>query len=100
MSDKRGKLTTCNRCGQTVFREYIGQGETDGGYTTWDKYEPLPESWLHTTEVGDLCPTCAGLFRIFIHKLMDGQKVAPIWDLKPGDGELMYCVSIKEKKHG
>lgn len=98
MSDKKGKLTTCNRCGHSVFRAYLGQGDADGGYTKWDIFEDLPDGWMYHSEIGDLCPTCGGLFRIFIHKLMDGQKVAPAWDLKPGDGELLYCVSIKEIK--
>ena len=62
MASEKGKLTTCDRCGAQVFAKHIGKGEADGGYTTWDKYEELPEGWEHLT-VGrvyrDLCPACS-----------------------------------------
>lgn len=98
MSAKKGMLTTCDRCGQTIFREYIGQGDADGGYTKWDKFERLPSDWLYETQVGALCPRCAGLFRVFVHKLMDGKAIAPAWALREGDGELMNRVEIKGDK--
>lgn len=97
MSAKKGLLTTCDRCGAETFREYIGQGDADGGYTKWDKFKPLPDNWMYASEVGTLCPRCAGLFRVFIHKLMDEKKIAPAWSLREGDGDLIDCVIIKEK---
>lgn len=98
MSSKKGMLTTCDRCGAETFREYIGQGDADGGYTKWDKFQRLPDDWLYETQVGALCPRCAGLFRVFVHKLKDGQGIAPAWALREGDIELIDCVIIKEKK--
>ena len=45
MSQVNGQLTTCQRCGAQIFRKCIGEGETDGGYTRWNKFEPYPEGW-------------------------------------------------------
>ena len=30
---KVGKMIVCDRCGNSVFLECIGEGENDGGYT-------------------------------------------------------------------
>lgn len=61
---KYGMLETCIRCGETIFREKIGSGEADGGYTTWDKFEPIPSNWYYSSELnGNLCPCCAPIFR-------------------------------------
>ncbi len=45
MSQVNGQLTTCARCGAQVFRKCTGEGETDGGFTRWNKFEPYPEGW-------------------------------------------------------
>lgn len=45
MSQINGQLTTCERCGAQVFRRCTGEGETDGGYTRWNNFEPYPEGW-------------------------------------------------------
>lgn len=45
MSQVNGQLSTCERCGAQVFRRCVGEGETDGGYTRWNKFEPYPEGW-------------------------------------------------------
>lgn len=61
---KYGILETCIRCGETIFREKIGTGEADGGYTTWDKFEPMPSNWYYSSELrGNLCSCCAPIFR-------------------------------------
>ena len=58
MSQENGRLTHCDRCGNTVFSKVTGEGETDGGFTRWDEFEPLPEGWDFHTETGMLCPMC------------------------------------------
>ena len=63
---QKGMLLTCDRCGVTHLCEFTGQGEADGGYTRWDKFEYAPD-WKHTyckTEENksthiDLCPECS-----------------------------------------
>lgn len=58
-----GTMETCRRCGRTIFLKHIGTGETDGGWTKWDKFEPLPDDWANIYNVGVLCPECAVMFR-------------------------------------
>lgn len=45
MAKINGQLVTCDRCGVQVFRRCTGEGETDGGYTRWNDFEPLPAGW-------------------------------------------------------
>lgn len=78
MSGVKGIMYSCCRCDEKIFLKYIGKGETDGGYTTWDKYEELPDDWLYETEFGHLCPKCARGFREFVTRYFDG-KVPPKW---------------------
>lgn len=52
-----GQLRTCDRCGASVFLKCIGEGETDGGYTRWSKFEEA-EGWSKELDMGDLCPSC------------------------------------------
>lgn len=60
MSEVKGKLCTCDRCGETCFIRTIGEGETDGGFTRWNKFEPYPEGWgfVRANCIGMLCPKC------------------------------------------
>ena len=60
MGSEKGLLQWCDRCGTTCFRKHIGKGEADGGYTTWDKFENMPDGWEHHTDTGTLCPRCNG----------------------------------------
>jgi hypothetical protein len=57
MSQTIGKRVICDRCKAEVFCEYIGEGETDGGYTRWKKFAPLPDGWGFV-ELHELCPVC------------------------------------------
>ena len=58
MSHVNGRLTTCDRCGAQVFTKTVGDGEADGGFTRWNKFEPLPKGWgSHNGYT--LCPDCA-----------------------------------------
>lgn len=61
MTERKGLLCTCDYpgCGEWCFREYIGQGVTDGGYTTWDKFELYPDGWERTFKGRMLCPSHA-----------------------------------------
>lgn len=57
MSRENGQLLTCDRCGAWVFLECTGEGEADGGWTRWNKFEPSP-NWGYLDGVGDICPKC------------------------------------------
>lgn len=61
MARENGQLRTCDRCGKTIFLKTIGDGETDGGYTRWNKFEEA-KGWSNERDIGDLCPDCTDLF--------------------------------------
>lgn len=58
MANINGQMLICDRCGATAFRKCIGEGERDGGFTRWNKFEPKPEGWGWHPETGDICPAC------------------------------------------
>lgn len=68
MSEQNGQLSTCERCGVQIFRKCIGEGELDGGFTRWNKFEDYPEGWgLVSIPIADekysnrhirVCPAC------------------------------------------
>lgn len=72
MSEQRGKLITCDRCGERIFIKEldVNEKETDGGFTRWNeyKYEDLPEGWGSVSfgkgwnSYSMLCPGCSELF--------------------------------------
>ena len=70
MAEIKGRLTICDRCGEKVFSKCIGEGETDGGYTRWNKFEDLPDGWQYHSETGKLCPKCNAQYSEFIKKFM------------------------------
>lgn len=76
MSSKVGMLLKCDRCGAEVFLECIGEGERDGGYTRWNKFEDRPEGWTNSTptSVGTLCPKCNKLWEHTIKTFMEDLK--------------------------
>lgn len=57
MSKKNGLLLTCDRCGAWIFLGCTGEGELDGGFTRWNKFEPAT-GWNIVSDVGDVCPKC------------------------------------------
>jgi hypothetical protein len=61
MAEVKGKIVICDRCGAQHFVRTTGDGEADGGFTRWNKFESLPAGWGNTP-VGDvwymLCPDC------------------------------------------
>jgi hypothetical protein len=81
MADKKGLLIICDRCGDTGFCECAGEGETDGGYTRWNKFEPPPEGWGWTQDCEKfhrLCPKCNEQFR----KLIKDFEESPVMRIK------------------
>ena len=48
-TEKIGKILTCDLCEKEVFLEYIGEGEADGGFTRWLKFESKPDSWRYVS---------------------------------------------------
>ena len=65
MASTNGQLRTCDRCGKTIFLETIGDGEADGGFTRWNKFEEAP-GWSREYNIGDLCPECKRQYDIMI----------------------------------
>ena len=59
MSRVNGQLLTCDRCKKQIFRKVTGEGERDGGFTRWNKFEDIPEGWTSPHTLGDLCPDCS-----------------------------------------
>ena len=58
MAEVNGKLISCDRCGKIAFLKCTGEGETDGGFTRWNNFEPDPPGWGYLREVGRLCSDC------------------------------------------
>lgn len=63
MARQNGQLRTCDRCGKTIFLKTTGEGELDGGYTRWNKFEDAI-GWTTERDIGDLCPDCTELLNI------------------------------------
>lgn len=81
MSEIKGKLVTCDRCGTTLFLKHVSHVDMDGGLSRgYEKYEDLPDEWLFETEFGHLCPVCTYDFRYFISGFMNG-KVPQKWKI-------------------
>lgn len=76
-TEVKGMLTTCDRCGVTCFRKCVVEGETDGGFTRWNKFEPYPDGWDYHSETGRLCPECNGEYIKFLNEFL-GQERAEV----------------------
>lgn len=63
MARENGQLRTCDRCGKTIFLKTTGEGERDGGFTRWNKFEEAKD-WTNEYEIGDLCPECSELLKL------------------------------------
>lgn len=57
-----GRLVKCDRCGEEIFCKSTGDGELDGGYTRWNKFEEAP-GWSYEHDIGDLCHECTQEYR-------------------------------------
>ena len=78
MSTKLGKYYICDRCGTTSFFEKIGEGETDGGFTKFDKFEEAdgwntvyPEAAHSMGNSKLLCPTCSEKYNKLMQEFFD-----------------------------
>ena len=69
-----GRLSVCDRCGQGTFSRCTGEGELDGGFTRWNKFEPLPEGWRNHSAIGLLCPVCNEEFNRIMDAFIDAKK--------------------------
>lgn len=72
MSAINGRKVICDRCGKETFVKCIGEGEADGGYTRWNKFEPLPKGWGWAYSK-DLCPDCLAKFNAIEKGFMEGK---------------------------
>lgn len=65
MAEIKGKLLTCDRCGEQIFLKHIKTDALDGGFTKREIYEETPEGWYSRNVSKDfvgkyafLCPEC------------------------------------------
>lgn len=76
MAHKNGQLLICDRCAATAFRECCGEGEADGGYTRWNKFDPPPEGWgtaSDSKKFFNLCPDCYTKYQKLIKEFENGR---------------------------
>ena len=73
MAEIKGRLSICDRCGEKAFSKCIGEGELDGGYTRWNKFEPLPDGWEYVSTLGLLCPKCNEEYKKLIEKFKESK---------------------------
>jgi hypothetical protein len=78
MATYNGRLLVCDRCGETVFCECTGEGETDGGYTRWNKFKPA-EGWSVEVDIGNMCPRCTESYNEVIRQFKNGVLGTPIY---------------------
>lgn len=61
MAETEGKLLTCDLCGMDTFLKYLGDGESDGGFTKWRRYQKA-DGWgnVHVGKISysTICPFC------------------------------------------
>lgn len=90
MAEVNGKIVTCDRCGNGIFRKVTGEHETDGGWTRWNDFEDMPDGWglvAVPSSVGwtghgnayngyiQVCPSCHKLWdEIVIEGFLKGTK--------------------------
>ena len=80
MSKVCGRLVTCDRCGESIFRKCTEEKELDGGFTRWNTFEPLPNGWgMHNGK--DLCPECFAMWKTIENEFMNAER-----DFMKGDG--------------
>lgn len=73
MAFQNGRLYTCDRCKTTAFCPCIGEDETDGGFTRWNKFESLQTGW-YSHPIGLLCPKCNALYEGWVKNFMNTQE--------------------------
>lgn len=93
MAQKIGKILICDRCGDSVFLNCIGEGETDGGYTKWNKFEVAPDGWNRYLGIGILCPKCNSLYTDIVKSFMNKESIIVASDATSG-----YVQGIADSK--
>ena len=53
-----GRKFICDRCNKEIFCKLKGEKTSDGGFTRWDEFEPLPDGWGVKPLIGLLCCNC------------------------------------------
>lgn len=87
MSERIGKMLTCDRCGSFVFLNYTAKQEVDGGFTSLKNvdFEDPPKGWGRgNAPLGDklsacdarLCPDCYKEYCYMIRKFYNKNTVA------------------------
>ena len=81
MAEQKGKLLTCDRCGEQVFLKYLRTDSLDGGYTRSDNFEETPDGWYSrnvgkdfVTKYALLCPECNRLCGELLAGFMGGRE--------------------------
>lgn len=70
MSEWKGMIIGCDRCGKELRRKRLGETELDGGFTHVERFEEMPETWKYRYEIGHLCPECNAEYEEIITKFM------------------------------
>ena len=71
MSEWKGMIIGCDRCGKELRRKRLGETELDGGFTHVERFEEMPETWKYRYEIGYLCPECNAEYEEIITKCME-----------------------------
>lgn len=74
MSFVDGRKYICDRCHVETFCKCVGEGVSDGGFTRWNKFEPLPEDWGSHHDTGLLCSECNSMYRRTIDTFMNNTR--------------------------
>lgn len=93
MAEVKCKLITCDRCGATRSLKCIGEGEMDGGFTRWDKFEYPPEGWHLHIDVGRLCPKCNKKYEDLIYSFMNNEVITVTTTCKTPTSGYIYASS-------
>lgn len=70
MARENGQLRTCDKCGRTIFLKSTGEGEMDGGFTRWNKFEDA-DGWHWREGFKDLCPDCIKKYDELYNEFLD-----------------------------
>lgn len=72
MSEWKGMIVTCDRCGKETRREWLSEKEMDGGFTRIQNFEPIAEGWEYEPVIeGHLCPFCHDAFEQILDEFMN-----------------------------
>lgn len=88
MSEVKGKLLTCDRCGATCFltidQHYTNEGVLNGGYTRWSKLEYRPIGWQYycDSSIGHLCPNCNAEFEESVKNFMENKTIENVRNVR------------------